>query len=149
MTRYLLACVLLLAACSREAAVPATAPAPAVPPVLPPSTAPAAEGDAPGPANAVAEPPLAATQVITTEAVEDGSMPLEKATAGDLEYFLNDLRSRRQVDADAHHGQPGPDAAFLNRYIDKVTAELVRRGYTVDGAGELHRPAKVGAGGTP
>ncbi|HSU68831.1 MAG TPA: hypothetical protein VLJ39_18260, partial [Tepidisphaeraceae bacterium] len=63
--------------------------------------------------------------------------------AGRLEAFLRDLNHRRDYDFSQHDHQPGPDNAYLTRWIHDVVNELLSRGYYVDPHSELHRPGAV------
>ena len=67
---------------------------------------------------------------VSTEAIASGERKLSDLNNASLEWLYNDLRERLATDAAAHNGQPGPDAAYLSSWIDKVAADMARRGYT-------------------
>jgi hypothetical protein len=67
---------------------------------------------------------------VSTEAIATGQRKLSDLNNASLEWLYNDLRERLATDAAAHNGEPGPDAAYLASWIDKVAAEMTARGYT-------------------
>jgi hypothetical protein len=78
---------------------------------------------------------------LTAQQFESGESKMMDVPALALESFLFDLRQRRDYDLSQHNGQPGPDAEYLNRWIDTTNIELARRGYATDADGTLHRPS--------
>ena len=74
---------------------------------------------------------------------ESGAKQLGDVSAPALERFLQDLNRRKDYDATVHGAQPGPDAAYLLKWLSVTMGELTRRGYYKDPAGELHRPGMV------
>lgn len=94
--------------------------------------------DAPAQATGAKEPP-----VLRTQQFESGELRLPDIDSVRLETFLRDLNHRRDYDYSQHDHQPGPDNAYLTRWINEVLNELFSRGYYVDSRGELHRPGPV------
>lgn len=84
-------------------------------------------------------PPAPAPEPFRTQQFETAEIPLATADNRRLEATLQDLNRRKDFDAT----QSGSDAAYLNEWVEKVTAELKRRGYYVDAQGQLRRPGAV------
>jgi hypothetical protein len=108
------------------------------------SAGPAADtvGAASAPAESEPEDPrIAALQVpdtqplLTTEDFEKGTVRMETVESPRLMTLLGDLKSRRAEDRAEHHGERGPDGAFLDERIRAIAAELQRRGFPVDNEG--------------
>jgi hypothetical protein len=76
-----------------------------------------------------------ADDLLTTEDFDAGKITMADASDDALKGFLADLQTRRNYDEDCHNGNPGPDADFLNSWIDKTMTELESRGYKIDDAG--------------
>ncbi len=90
-----------------------------------------------------ASPELERVEPLRVEAIEAGEVHLAEASGAELEATLRDLNRRKDYDAAQHGGQPGPDAAYLAAWVDRVTRELLARGYGIDGEGRLRRPGAV------
>lgn len=77
---------------------------------------------------------------LTAEEVESGQVNLQDVSAERLEAFLQDLNRRKDYDYSQHDGQPGPDAEYLWKWVQRTMKELQSRGYSSDDAGDFHRP---------
>jgi hypothetical protein len=84
-------------------------------------------GSAPGGGAAATGPDPNRIVEVSTEDIAQGKQKLEELNTPSLEWLLEDLRQRRDVDLAAHDGKPGEDGAYLEGWIEKVAAELNRR----------------------
>lgn len=96
-------------------------------------------GTSPGTASTVPDPDRIVE--VSTESIASGQKTLEDLNNPSLEWLYGDLRERLATDAAAHDGKPGPDADYLNGWIDKVRKQLEGRGYHIAPAGDLLPPA--------
>jgi hypothetical protein len=80
---------------------------------------------------------------LKTQDFESGAKDISKVSAESRERFLQDLNGRKNRDYACHNGQPGPDAAYLFKWVVQTTCELERRSYSFDNKGQLHKPGAV------
>jgi hypothetical protein len=88
--------------------------------VCPPAPAPVTT-----PSHSADLPPSA--RIPSTEQFESGELRLSEVDSERLEQLRQDLLRRRDYDLQQHGGMPGPDAAYLDAWIWKVTQELNAR----------------------
>ena len=89
------------------------------------------------------ETTLAEKPILRTQQFESGELSIKLVSADQLEPFLRDLNQRKDYDAQCHCGKPGPDGAYLAKWVKTVTDELIARGYYFDDQGNLHRPSAI------
>jgi hypothetical protein len=98
---------------------------------------------APAATLAPAAVPAASPPLLHTQDIENGVVQLNVIDSLRIEDFLRDLNHRKDYDAQCHNGQLGPDGPYLGAWVDRVTHELLARGYYFDAGGNLHRPGDL------